>query len=236
MSVKSDKYYAKVRSVFDTFAREQKGYYDASHRGWVKHHTIWQYLNRRSINSIFNNHLLHTKDLKFLDVGCGRGDFTCRLHRQFEFNSTLGIDFSKLMLEIADEQYQNIPGLSFALMNITEYLSFKNKSFDVSLCLNTLHHLLPSDQEKLIRELCRVTKSMVVMEIKRIHFLWHLSGGYQAFGHLRFYPTNVKEVENVFRACGYHLKGIRPLFFSLALSPIALLVFSPDDRLDQTGE
>ena len=225
--IKSDKYYDQVRSVFDDFGRRMDGYYDSgSHWKFIKQ-TLWQSLVRHSIISYFRDNLSTNCQLDLLDAGCGRGDFTSRLHELFGFRKSLGIDFASAMLEVADGDYGQIPGLSFSNVDLSQKLPFQNDKFDVSLALNILHHLLPDDQQNLIGELCRITKAAIVVEIKLPHILWRIRGGYRAFGHLQFYPSELQLIEKLFLKQGYGLVATRPIFHFAAISPIVLLIFNP---------
>ncbi|NQT97730.1 MAG: class I SAM-dependent methyltransferase [Candidatus Marinimicrobia bacterium] len=167
--------------------------------------------------------------MDLLDAGCGRGDFTNRLHQLFGFHKSLGIDFATAMLEVADGDYGQIPGLSFANVDLSQILPFENNKFDVSLALNILHHLLPDDQQNLIAELCRITKAIIVVEIKQPHILWRIRGGYRAFGYLQFYPSEIQLIEKLFLEQGYGLVATKPIFHFAAFSPIVLLIFKPTE-------
>jgi len=50
-------------------------------------------------------------------------------------------------------------------------LPFKNNSFDVVFCLNTLHHFHKILFEKIIQELARITKNLLVIEIRNQIYL-----------------------------------------------------------------
>ncbi len=96
----------------------------------------------------------------------------------------------------------------------------------MSVALNILHHLLSDDQQNLITELCRITEMAIIIEIKQPHFLWRIRGGYRAFGHLQFYPSEIKLIEKLFLEQGYTLVTNKPIFGIAALSPIVLLIFN----------
>jgi trans-aconitate 2-methyltransferase len=84
---------------------------------------------------------------KVIDLGCGSGELTVRLHEQARAATTLGVDSSEAMLTRARPLTQN--GLSFELGNIAEFPA--DNSFDVVFANASLHWV--SDHPGLLRRL-----------------------------------------------------------------------------------
>ena len=221
---KKDNYYEKVEKIFSDIAIRHDGYYDSGKLTHCKRHTVWQYLNRFYIISIVRRYTNRYKFESCLDAGCGMGDFAFTLGNRYHFRRVVGIDFSEGMLQVAREKHK-APFLSFLRQDLSKGLSIKDRAFDLTICLNTLHHILHDDQGKVINELCRVSKTMVILEIKRYHPLSNVLTGYKMWGSLKVYPTTLSSVTRHFEDAGYSLSLVRPIFFFTSPSPIMLLVF-----------
>ena len=50
-------------------------------------------------------------------------------------------------------------------------MPFKNKSFDLTVCLNTLHHIHRNDFSKAINELSRITNRTLMVEIRNKKYI-----------------------------------------------------------------
>jgi trans-aconitate 2-methyltransferase len=59
---------------------------------------------------------------RVVDLGCGTGDLTNKLHRELQPAETIGIDSSEAMLARATSTHQGVAGLSFAQGDITTWL------------------------------------------------------------------------------------------------------------------
>jgi len=175
-------HYQELRSVFNRAALEREGYYDSECKLVFARHTIWQHLNRFYILSILRRFKQKKELHTCLDAGCGMGDFSHLLGKRLPYKKVHGIDFSEEMIGLARKKYdvQRNPWLSFSKEDLSKRLSFQDASYDLSVCLNVLHQFLPEDQKSLIAELCRVSKDLVILEIKRYHFIPRLLTGYRA--------------------------------------------------------
>jgi SAM-dependent methyltransferase/predicted nucleic acid-binding Zn-ribbon protein len=80
-----------------------------------------------------------------LDAGCGNGALGNELAEEVE---VIGIDFSREALRHFRRQ---------KVLGSVAYLPFRNGSFDLVICADTLEHLLPDDFERCVAELARVT-------------------------------------------------------------------------------
>jgi SAM-dependent methyltransferase len=132
---------ANKKSLNDTHMADQKVY------PWVPFgvlNTVWRKI---------------PENTKFiLDAGCGKGQpmkFINRHHGYF----AVGLDIYEPYLKQCDRQKIHD---EYVRGNITA-LPFKDRSFDVVLCLEVLEHLERRDGEKLLKELERVARKQVIL-------------------------------------------------------------------------
>lgn len=225
MTTDRETYYDRLQAIFDDTARTRGGYYDSSPESKRRRHTLWQRLNRMHIKKILAPRVSDLKLRSCLDVGCGIGDFSYELRECFDFERVHGVDLSPSAIEIAQARYEEeaSPGLSFTVGDVASGLSFTERELDLALCLNVFHHLLPADQEAAIGQLCRVARKMVILEVKRYHVVQKLLTGYRAMGIVDIYPVRIASVIACFAEHGFRPVVIRPIFYVLGLSPIAIL-------------
>jgi len=95
-------------------------------------------------------HVKLNKDTRLLDVGCGNGFFTYYFD---QISDARGVDFSQKMLDLN-------PVKKTRLMDAAD-MKLPDDSFDVVFCHALLHHV--DDQEKVIREMARVSKKYVII-------------------------------------------------------------------------
>jgi len=93
-----------------------------------------------------------------LDVGCGKGTPMYFINKNRKFKA-VGIDIFKPYLDEArgKEIYQCL------ILGDVSYLPFKDKSFDVIICMEVLEHFEKEDGEKVLDELERVGRSQILL-------------------------------------------------------------------------
>lgn len=93
---------------------------------------------------------------KVLEIGCGRGDFSVWMAKQFPDAEITGTDFSSTAVEIAQQKAGlDAKNLGFQVEN-AEHLSFPDNSFDYIVSCETMEHVFHPD--KMAKEIFRVLK------------------------------------------------------------------------------
>ena len=92
---------------------------------------------------------------KVLDVGCGNGVVTRNLNKKFKIEITC-CDLMKYI------KYK----FPFVLMDKKDKLPFKNKTFDMVMLNDVLHHTNKKNQGKILREALRVANEILIFEVK----------------------------------------------------------------------
>lgn len=110
---------------------------------------------------LVRQHLQPASDLagaRLLEIGCGRGGFSCWLARQPQRPSEIvAADFSETAIQKGREYAERtgIPGIRWESANI-QNLPFAEDSFDTVVSCETIEHVL--DPARAVRELARVLK------------------------------------------------------------------------------
>jgi len=112
--------------------------------------------SRNNIFSIVKKELNAGKNEKVLDVGCGLGNFS-----KAADNHYIGIDLNKSFIRFSRKNYGS-KNRQFFVMDATK-LPFKDKHFDKSMFISMLHHFSEEHNNKVLKELARVTKKYVVV-------------------------------------------------------------------------
>lgn len=115
---------------------------------------IYNYLINKKSKRKANNLMPYiNNNSKILDVGCGNLLIAREIVKLNKSVSITGIDVMALP-EISD--ITEHPQISYIKAS-AEKIPFADKSFDISLCLVTLHHI--NNQSEVLKELSRVTKT-----------------------------------------------------------------------------
>lgn len=98
-----------------------------------------------------------------LDVGCGTGHFILSLEKKIKKTFLYhGIDITEQHIIDANSIFGNIKEYTFQIGDIRN-LPIKDKSFNVSICSNTIPHIPNID--KAIQELIRTTKNDIFIRM-----------------------------------------------------------------------
>ncbi len=176
------------KEYFDKIARTEKGDYQKEAQSKISNYI--QDKNRKIILDCLKN-----KE-NILDLGCGNGEFTNQLSK---IATVTGIDISEEMIKIAKTSFPHINFLSASIYD----LPLKNKSFDSTICLNTIHHI--EDLEKAVKELCRVTKNQILIEIKNKNSLNYIRRNLLKNNKYLWKATTIKETKNTFKKHSFKL-------------------------------
>jgi ubiquinone/menaquinone biosynthesis C-methylase UbiE len=209
-------HYKLVERYFRESAINKGGYYDAKNKEKFKHDAqqlkIWE-ICTSILDKILQN---NPKTMKVIDVGCGIGDFTQELAKRYpQFNEIIGIDSLKEVLEIAKKNAMQFDRVSFTEGNVLD-IPFNDRNFDVTICINLLHHIHIDDFERAIGELARITDKYLILEIRNKEDIFNF--WYDRFLIPIYYkdlPVNtntVSEVSDIIKNHGFKLRTVKGLF------------------------
>jgi ubiquinone/menaquinone biosynthesis C-methylase UbiE len=226
ISMTSKDHYYENKNFFKMTAEIFNGFYDAKDTNNLRH-TIWQKLARKIIvHQIKKTYKSFYR--RFADIGCGNGDFCCYLNENFPIDTIYGIDFSPETLKVAKRVHHK-PGLSFEVGDIRN-IPLKSGSVDVTLCINTLHHIFADDLPEALSELARISKDILILEIKNENDIYTRYFKPRSFRGINVYPTSFKKVSKILENYNFEVMEKANIFFITFLSPIQILVFKRINR------
>jgi ubiquinone/menaquinone biosynthesis C-methylase UbiE len=202
------------------------GYYDAK-PGGKSRHSIWTNLTRKNVLNILSEVTKSHPNIKSLvTLGCGRGDFTIEIAEKFPFIAKIeGVDCVTESLQIAEKESAHLSQVKFRKGNLLN-LPYSDKSFDVSLCINVFHHIHEDDHYIVLKEISRITKHHLIIEIKNNNNFYYRYVNPKTFGGIKVYPTTSKRVKKSLLPHGFQLNRKIGIFYWEWLSPIVRLHFS----------
>lgn len=223
MKNKIQKHYKDTKKFFDEAAASKEGYYN-------KKESI-PYKTQQSVRNIVLTLMKGDEDNynKILDAGCGNGEFSISLAQLFPTSRITGIDYSEDMIKLCEhaKNDNDRDNIEFKVADLLNTL-FDDNEFDITVCLNTIHHIHKNNLDKAIEEIARITKKTVILEIKNRNCLYYpikkLRGRLLDPG-ITVYATTVKEMERLFGKYGLRLTHVTPIFKSKIISPIMVLRF-----------
>ena len=218
---KNQKHYEDTKEFFDEAALGREGYYDKKESFAYK---IQQYVKKILIDLI---EVDNENTNRILDAGCGNGDFSILLAQQFPSAKITGADYSKDMITMCEQAKKDsdLDNIEFKVADLLN-TPFDDNEFDITVCVGTIHHIHKKDLDKVIKEIARITKKTVILEIKNRNTPYHpikklksrllLSG-------ITVYGTTVKEMERLFGKYGFRLTHVTPIFKFEIFSPIIMI-------------
>lgn len=121
--------------------------------------------------------------VEVLDVGCGAGDidaaFMTRMRRQGRDARLTALDLHPQILSHARQRVGAADGVTFMRADATS-LPFADGSFDVAMMSLTLHHFDDDEPVRVLRELGRVARAVVINDLERN---WQNHAGAQLLAH-----------------------------------------------------
>ena len=104
------------------------------------------------IRQFFRRRSLATSKLRYLDVGCGKGELLQLL--QSDFKQTAGCDISAEMMR----QISQVTGIETRVQNDSLQIPFGDAGFDLVTAVCVYHHVPPADRRTLTQEIRRVLR------------------------------------------------------------------------------
>ena len=117
--------------------------------GYRYHERFWKDTVRR-----FFEHYKLKSDARILDVGCAKGFMMHDFKAAYPQIHIEGVDISKYAKDNAIEDMK-----PFIRVGNAKKLPFADKSFDLVICINTVHNLPLEECKQALKEIQRVSKS-----------------------------------------------------------------------------
>ncbi len=223
-------HYKLTKDYFSEIAERKKGFYDAKNIDELTHSSSQKKFWKLVI-SILNKIMKDKEDefLKIVDVGCGIGDFTVDLAKKFpQFKKIVGVDFLDEVIKIAEKNSNNFDKVKFVKEDLLK-LSFENRAFDISLCINVIHHIYKSDFEKALKELSRITDKYLIFEIrnkKNIFNFWYKYFILPVFfKNLKIFSYSIGEVNEILKNEDFKLEMAKGIYSRTWICRRLLLVY-----------
>lgn len=128
----------------------------------------WTMFTTRVTASYVQSRGMHQFTL--LDVGCGSADIPRAIarwsRRQGMRADIVATDNHPVMLAVAREVCADTPGVRIERQDALA-LSYRDGSFDIALCTLALHHFSRPDAVRLLREMARVGRRVLVFDLVR---------------------------------------------------------------------
>ena len=127
------------------------------------------------------------RDATLLDVGTGLGDIPCRAREVARQN---GIELTTIGLDsVIELGYASRPAVTISVCADALRLPFADRSVDVVMCSQVLHHFEDKDALKLLREMNRVARVRVIVSDLRRSWI-AAAGLWLASFPLRFHAVS----------------------------------------------
>lgn len=180
-----------------------------------------QRLTYRPIHDEVLRLLRATAPHRVLDVGCGTGLLTSRIHRELPEVRVTGCDFSGGMLRHAAARTRAITWTR----GDAQRLPFRDASFDAIVSTEAFHWF--PDQERALLEFHRVLAPKGRLHVALIHTPFAaaselLRAGSRVLGEPLYWPTR-EHMRRMVEAAGFHIEAQRRIYripAGLALPPV----------------
>jgi ubiquinone/menaquinone biosynthesis C-methylase UbiE len=222
-------HYEATKEFHRISAVEKDGYYEAV-TGKPQKHLYWQLRIRKMVLNTLDKLIPGNPDIfSAIDIGCGRGDFTVEIAKRYpQLKKIYGCDFVKEALSIARRDSESLLNISFEEAELLN-LPYDNNSFDLTLCINVLHHIYKEDSEKALTALARITKRYLVLEIKNINNFLYRDILPKSLCGMTVYPISITKVSNILKNDNFELIENHGIFLFKWLSPLIVLVYEKQD-------
>lgn len=177
-------------------------YYDLG----IKNNILQKIWHTSKLKEVLN---LLPKDAKsILDVGCSSGILTAAIAKKLPKSSVVGLDSYKEVITFAKKKY---PKIKFVCADAHK-LPFKNNSFDLVICTETLEHVV--NPRKSLLEMKRVLKNdgsaIISMDSGNIFFrttwfFWTKTTG-RVWENAHLHEFNAALLEDLIKKSGFKIK------------------------------
>lgn len=182
-------YTYKNKKLVKSFDSERRKYLFQRH----KHKTEADFL-KKAIMEIGKN------KIKILDVACGTGRMMPEVFSTGKDIEYYGLDTSKEMLGELKKRAKYIKGKKiFVKTGDATKIPFKKNSFDIVYSFHLLWHIEKKEQEKVIKEMLRVTKpkGFIIFDVLNKNFLWEKIKRFLGKRTEGLYKINMKEAGKI---------------------------------------
>lgn len=144
---------------------------------------------------------------KILDVGCAAGTLTNKISKLFPQSVVVGVDVYAEAINYGRKRY---PYINFVKAD-TNKLPFKNNSFDLTVCYETIEHV--NNPDKVLKELKRVTKkdglAIIAMDsgsllFRIVWWFWEKTKG-KVWQDAHLHPFHHAQLERTIRRAGFKI-------------------------------
>ena len=220
-------HYELTKKFFRKNAADKKGYYNSKDgealKQDIQNRRMWEIYSSSLDGVLQNNPNIES----VIDVGCGMGNFTLELTNLKKFKKIVSIDFLKDTFDIARENAKFFERVSFTEGDLI-YMPFKDRSFDLAVCLNVLHHIHVDDFKVAIRELARITDKYLILEIRNKKNILDMCYSKiilpKYHRKLPLYTSSIQEVNGLMKDFNFRLVNMRgERFFSWACRHLVIV-------------
>jgi ubiquinone/menaquinone biosynthesis C-methylase UbiE len=144
--------------------------------------------------------------IKILDVACGTGRLVPTIFKKNNNAEYFGLDTSKEMLAWLQEKVKklNIQNKVKLVISDATKIPFKDETFDIVFTYHLLWHLPFEEQEKIIREMLRVTKrgGILIIDILNKEFFWEKIKNFFGIKSKEIYKDSIKDIKKILEENG----------------------------------
>jgi len=100
-----------------------------------------------------------TNSSKILEIGCGKGYLLYEIYKILPKIKIVGFDISKYAIKNSKKEIKK----KLSVRRAEKTYPYKDKLFDLAICINTLHNLQIYKLEKAFKEINRVSKCQYIV-------------------------------------------------------------------------
>ena len=163
-------HYSMIKNYFIKDSTYKKNFYNFKNRKEIEQELkklkIW-----KIYTSILDEILQNDKKISnVVDIGCGIGNFIFELTTRKQFKKIVGIDLLSETLKIAFDNQKYFKNINFIQGDMLN-LPINDSSFNLTICLDSIHNIHKDDLWKAIQELTRITNKYLMIEIRNKDFI-----------------------------------------------------------------